>query len=148
MVASLLVLLAGCGAGTVAVDVPAPRGDAARFCADLVGSLPESLEEGAVRDVEPESAYVAAYADPAIVLRCGVDEPAEYGPTVELVTVNDVDWLPVEQPDGVAFYAPGLIAWIRVDVPSAYTPGTFALTELSDAIRVSTAPPDESPTWG
>ncbi len=128
------VALAGCSAGSVAVEHPAPEGDVAQACSDLIDALPDALEEGARRAVEPDSPYAAAYGDPAIVLRCGVERPAEFRPTSELVTINDVDWLPVERSGGVAFYAPGRVAWVRVDVPSAYTPGTFALTELSDVV--------------
>lgn len=134
--------LAGCGAGAVSVEPPLPDGHVAQACADLVDTLPSALDEGERRDVSPESDYVAAYGDPAIVLRCGVSEPAEYGPTAELVVVNGVDWLPVEQADRVAFYAPGRVAWVRVDVPSAYAPGTFVLTELSDVVRGLAHAPD------
>ncbi len=138
------VLLVGCSPGTVPVEAFAPEADVARACSDLVDSLPDALEEGARRAVEPDSPYAAAYGDPAIVLQCGVEAPAEFGPTSELVTINDVDWLPVERSGGVTFYAPGRVAWVRVDVPSAYTPGTFALTELSDLVIDLAPVPAES----
>lgn len=138
------VLLVGCSPDTVPVEAPAPEGDVAHACSDLIDSLPGALEEGARRALEPDSPYAAAYGDPAIVLRCGVERPTEFGPTSELVTINEVDWLPVKQSGGVAFYAPGRVAWVRVDVPSAYTPGTFALTELSDVVVDLDLEPAES----
>lgn len=142
LASTVALVVAGCGASVVQVESPTPDGDIAQVCADLVDTLPAALEEGERRDVSPESDYVAAYGNPAVVLRCGVAEPAEYGPTAELVVVNGVEWLPVEQADGVAFYATGRVAWVRVDVPSAYAPGTFALTELSDVVRGLAHAPD------
>ena len=89
------------------------------------------------RAVEPSSDLTAAWGDPAIVLRCGVERPAEYEPTSLLGTYDGVDWLPVEADDGYVFYATGRVAWIEVRVPSAYAPEPNPLIDLASAISGS-----------
>ena len=87
--------------------------------------------------MEPVSDLTAAWGDPPIVLRCGVDRPAAYEPTSVLGTYDGVDWLPVEADDGYVFYATDRVAWIEVAVPSAYAPEVNPLIDLAPAITAS-----------
>lgn len=134
LVTVVALVVTGCSAEPVRTEPPRPEPAAAAACEDLAERLPDAIEEGERRTVEPESPYTAAWADPAIVLSCGVAEPPEYEPTSELVIINAVDWLVVEHADHYSFFATGRVAWVRVDVPADYAPPTFALTELSDVV--------------
>ncbi|MGF1647855.1 MAG: DUF3515 family protein [Kineosporiaceae bacterium] len=136
-VAVLGVLLAGC-AGTVRVD-PAPEG-ASPACQDVTDRLPGSLADQPRRGAE--GVGVAAWGDPAIVLRCGT-EPL--GPTTrECVTVDGVDWVVLAQgDDGAALFATyGRVPGVEVEVPGAYAPAPGVLPALGSA--VSELPSDRS----
>ena len=95
-VAATVALLAGgltaCSPGAVRAEPPRPSPPARAACASLVADLPDRLDGQARRTTVPSSGLTAAWGDPAIILRCGVDVPAAYGPTAELSTVNGVDW--------------------------------------------------------
>lgn len=131
--ASAAVLLAGfltgC-AGTVRVE-PAAEG-ASPACRDVVDRLPGSLSDQPRRGAE--GAGVAAWGDPAIVLRCGT-EPL--GPTTrECVTVDGVDWVVLAQgQDGAAVFATyGRVPGVEVEVPGAYAPAPGVLPALGPAV--------------
>ncbi|MQY03078.1 DUF3515 domain-containing protein [Actinomadura macrotermitis] len=130
-----MLLTAGCGAG--AVQVPAPRPDAAtaRLCAGL--RLPEKVHGQSRRDTEPESALTAAWGSPAIALRCGVPRPAALRPTDQLQQINGVSWFgqPADQP--VTWTAMARQAYVEVTIPAKYAPPGDVLIELGEAIKSS-----------
>ncbi|MGF1662797.1 MAG: DUF3515 family protein [Kineosporiaceae bacterium] len=122
-------LLTGC-AGTVQVE-PAGEG-ASTACRDVVDRLPGSLSDQPRRGAE--GAGVAAWGDPAIVLRCGT-EPL--GPTTrECVTVDGMDWVVLAQgEDGAAVFATyGRVPGVEVEVPGAYAPAPGVLPGLGPAV--------------
>jgi hypothetical protein len=132
--AALLAVLAGCGlARDAAVEVapPAPTPAAARLCRNLADHLPATVDGTDRRDVSPASPYVAAWGDPAIVLRCGVARPRALQPSAELVTVNGVDWLPEQQDDGYRFTTAGRAAYVEAWVPARYAPEVNPLVDLA-----------------
>jgi len=127
--AGLALLLAGC-AGPVRVE-PAAQG-ASLACRDVVSRLPGSLVDEPRRGAE--GAGVAAWGDPAIVLRCGT-EPL--GPTTrECVTVDGVDWVVLAQGDdgAAAFATYGRSPGVEVEVPGAYAPAPAVLPALAPAV--------------
>jgi hypothetical protein len=109
----------------------------ARACAALAAALPDVLDGHEARSTEPDSELTAAWADPAIVLRCGVAAPPELRPTSELYTINDIDWLPVETDRGWRFTTVGLVANVEVAVPSRYEPAVNPLVDLATAITAT-----------
>jgi hypothetical protein len=125
-------------------DDPAEPGTE-QLCSDLVDALPDTVDGQSRRDVEPDLPYVAAWGDPAILLRCGVPQPEQYSPTAEVFPINGVPWLPVDGVGGQVFFTTDRSVWVRVDVPDRYAPEANALVDLADA--VSTLPTDRpSPT--
>ena len=99
LLAGLLLPMAACG-GSVEVDVPDLGGEDAAACAALADALPDTLADEERVDIEPDDAPAAAYGDPAIVVTCGVDSPAGFGPGAQCEVVNDVPWyIPPEQYD-------------------------------------------------
>ncbi|TRW81411.1 DUF3515 domain-containing protein [Mycolicibacterium sp. 018/SC-01/001] len=131
------------GPAPVAVSaVPAPGADGPD-CARLVGSLPDQLGDyWRAPLVEPAPAGAAAWqrddAGEAVVLRCGVERPADFVVGAPLTVVDAVSWFRVQdtaQPDQDADRA----TWFAVDRP-VYVALTLPPGSGPDAIQtVSTA---------
>jgi hypothetical protein len=128
-----LAALAGCTGGDEP-DLSAAPGGGTPACTALVSRVP-----GTVLDrtrSTPQAAGVAAWGDPPIVLRCGVDAPA--GPTsVPCLTIDGVDWL-LENPDdageAASFLSYGRTPAVRVVVPGARDEASGALVDLAPAV--------------
>ena len=127
------------------VPVPAPSAGSAD-CVALLGKLPATLQSGPTvlsKAVVAEPAPPAAVAwtdqrsDP-VVLRCGLDRPAELTPTTQTRAVNGVNWLPIDGPEATTWYLVGRSVYVAVTVPA--TTGTGPLQEISDLIG-KTLPP-------
>lgn len=121
---------AGC-AGAVDIE-PAPGGGTVE-CRDLVAALPPTLADLARRGADT-TVGVAAWGDPAVVLRCGT-EPL--GPTtLPCVTIDGVDWIVVAQDEnGAARLATfGRDPAVEVEVPAEYAPAPLVLTGLGEAV--------------
>jgi hypothetical protein len=100
----------------------------------VAAGLPKTLLKQDRRDTDPSSPALAAWGDPAIVLRCGVPPP---GPTTDqCTTVNGVDWVARSIAGGYEFTTYGRTPAVQVLVPDHYAPETFALTGLSAAVSV------------
>lgn len=93
--------------------VPAPRANDPS-CADLLAALPADLGDYRRATVaEPAPAGAAAWqsapgADP-VILRCGLDRPAEFVIGAPIQMVDDVQWFRVADPDT------DRITWFAVD---------------------------------
>jgi hypothetical protein len=128
--------LASCGSGSdgaVAVEAPTLRGADARACRSFVDALPATLYGQRSRAVSPSSAPAAAWGDPAIVLTCGVGQPADFTDTSTCVQVNGVGWfvpddvlLSSDDTKDVTFTAVGYRPRVQVVLPGEYRPEGFA----------------------
>jgi hypothetical protein len=107
--------------------------------------LPHTVDDADRRDVTPDSPYVAAWGDPAIILRCGVARPPALAPTSELVTVNGVDWLPEPEDAGYRFTTTGREAYVEAWVPNDYAPEVNPLVDLAAAVTAAVAPAGDGP---
>lgn len=96
--------------------VPAPQAGSAE-CAAVLGALPPQLLVGPdplprrpVADPAPPGALAWGDAghDP-VVVRCGLEAPAELQPTSQLTDVSGVEWLPLS--------GGGTTTWVAVDRP-------------------------------
>ncbi|WP_320779116.1 DUF3515 domain-containing protein [Streptomyces sp. CRN 30] len=108
---TLLLAAVGCSAadGGVPVAVPSPGAKATELCRDLDEALPRKLDGLAREETEPRSALTAAWGSSAIILRCGVERPAEMlDPAASTTEVNGVAWLAREQDDGGYVFTTGL----------------------------------------
>jgi hypothetical protein len=88
------------GPGRVEVAAP-PRVPA---CDALMAALPDDFDELLTRrEVDSSSDQVAAWGEPATVLRCGVDRPAGLvaGSAAQQFYIDGVLWQPEENKDGV-----------------------------------------------
>ena len=123
--------MAGCGRQ---VDVAPPESSSAA-CAQL--TVPDTVSGAAKRPTTGGSS-TAAWGEPPITLRCGVNRPAALTPTSALVDINGVGWLPLEGSGGAGFVAvdwPSGTAptYIEVVVPDAYSPGEV-LADITAAL--------------
>jgi hypothetical protein len=149
-VAGLAALgLSACSSGVaVAPPSPEPSGAAAYACAALHGRLPDSVAGATTTATKPQSPYTQAWGSPAIVLRCGVAVPAALTPTSQLVTVDNVDWLPEQLSQGYLFTTVGRVLVVEVSVPDHYAPEASVLTDLAPVIAamdpLSSATPSPS----
>lgn len=134
-------LLVACGSGPVDVEAPQPGGTAVDECAALLAALPDVIVEQDRRDVSPEDALAAAWGDPAIVLRCGVPEPAGLRPSSECFVVNDVGWFAQESDDHVVFTTIGRSTNVEMAVPDDYAPEANALPAVAAPIQKATSEP-------
>ena len=130
--ALLLPLLAGCGA-TVPVDVAPLAADP--LCAGVISALTGADEVAGRERREVSAQSAAAWGDPPVVLRCGVEPP---GPTTDsCISVDGTDWVQsVDADTGEARYTTyGRVPAVEVLVPDPSASGLDAvLGELSPAV--------------
>ena len=101
------------------------------------GALPDRLVDQERREVDGE--HGAAWGDPAIVLRCGVDEPDGFDELSTCQVVNDVAWyIPEEQVTGqpvdIVMTTVGRRPNVEVSLPADYFPPAAAMAQLSEAL--------------
>ena len=101
------------------VSVPAPAADSAD-CTRLLAALPDELDGGEQGTLQQRRlaattpsgtapAGAAAWGEPPVVLRCGLDRPAALTATSRLLIVSGVQFLKLP--------APGTSTWVAVDRP-------------------------------
>lgn len=118
--------------------VPAPAADSAD-CARLLAALPAELDGAERRQLRaPGPAGAAGWGEPPIVLRCGLDRPADLTATSRLLAVSGVHFLEIPNGD--------MSTWVAVDrsvyVAVAFPPssGSGPLQEIATVIS-GTLPP-------
>ena len=152
---TLLSGLAGC-VGTVEVPPSRAQGDPPaaerRACEELVEALPQAIGDQA-RDEVTGNPLGAAWGDPAIVLRCGVDSPADFTPISTCQEINGVLWFVPEgqvtdQSADVVATSMGTLPRVDVSIPAELRPPQGILTDLSDALRAQGRVPDPDEPCG
>lgn len=93
--------------GPLAVPAAPSPGAEGRYCTVLMEALPDDLVGSARRALADPQPGVAAWGDPAVILRCGLPDPAELTCSAQLTQFTD--------PDG------GSVAWLRLSDSSAVT---------------------------
>jgi Protein of unknown function (DUF3515) len=105
-------------------------------CTKLLTALPVQVGDLAPRVVhpQPDSPFVVAWGDPAVVLRCGVARPAALKPgSADLVIgIDGVFWLPVHQSKATVWITVDRTAYIEVTVPESYRQPPLA--PIADAV--------------
>ena len=121
----------------VAVDAPAAATPA---CASLTNALPAKLpskdnELTRLALAEPAPQAAAAWAGDRgepVVLRCGLDKPAELQPTSSLRLISKVNWLPIEGDGATTWYTVDRPVYIALTIPD--DAGTGVVQEMSETI--------------
>jgi hypothetical protein len=126
--------LVGCGRQ---VAVPPPD-SASEACTAV--DLPPVIAGAGTRPTTQSS--TAAWGEPPITYRCGVQRPAALTPTSQLLDVSGIGWLPLEAAGGTAFIA---VTWptadspvyVEVLVPEEYAAPADVLADLSPALAAA-----------
>ncbi|MFE9648817.1 DUF3515 domain-containing protein [Streptomyces sp. NPDC006365] len=107
----LLISATGCSSAddSASAAVPSPDTKVTKLCQNLDERLPPKVDGLDREDPEPRSTLTAGWGGPAIILRCGVEQPAEMlDPKASTTEVNGVAWLVQEQDDGSYVFTTGL----------------------------------------
>lgn len=124
--------LSGC-ASTLDVDeyptAPGTKVD----CEALIADMPTTVAGQGNRDVSGQIA--AAWGDPAIVLRCGVEKPQALTRSSSCYSVRDVEWISETTADGYLFTTIGRTFYVSLEVPKTYDPAADALADLAPSIK-------------
>jgi hypothetical protein len=105
----------------------------AQICTALMPNLPGDVLDGKRRKVTP-GRFVAAWGNPPISLRCGVDKPPGLTAASECLEVNGVGWYAEQAATGYLFTTIGRTAYVEVGVPSHYRPEANALVDLAAVV--------------
>jgi hypothetical protein len=134
-------LLAGCGSGTVHVQVPALGPALQARCSLLKNHLPQTLASLKPRVISPQTPFVHAWGSPAVILTCGVGVPAGYSATSsETTVVNGVQWF--EQPGSSSVIWTALMPTahaattnVRLEIPVHYEGQGAFLADLATPLK-------------
>lgn len=113
---------------------PTPSPAVAEQCATVMAALPDTVLDEPRRPAEPGH-LSAAWGDPTITLKCGVDKPPGLGSESECFEVNGVGWFAEEAEGGYLFTSIGRPAFVQVGVPTAYAPEANALVDIAAAVQ-------------
>ncbi|WP_328768392.1 DUF3515 domain-containing protein [Streptomyces sp. NBC_00286] len=108
---ALLISATGCSSAddSASAAVPSPDAKVTKLCQNLDERLPPKVDGLDREDPEPRSTLTAGWGGPAIILRCGVERPAEMlDPKASTTEVNGVAWLVQEEDDGSYVFTTGL----------------------------------------
>jgi hypothetical protein len=132
------------------VALPAPRADGAA-CRALVGGLPDRLGDY-VRAViaQPAPTGAAAWrpesdAEP-VILRCGLDRPADFVVGTPVQMVDDVAWFRVADTGRTTWIAVDRPAYVAFSLPDQSGPTPIqlisgAIAKAMPAVAVNPGPP-------
>ena len=106
-------------------------------CTSLMSALPDTVAGTSRRTLEGAVNAVAAWGDPAVILRCGIDSPQELTCSAALVQVNGVSWLQLTDAglDSTTYIAADRSVRIAVTVPTGS--GSGAIGQLSQIVAAT-----------
>lgn len=130
--------LAGCGR-QVSITPPA---DPPPGCLALSENVPDTVDGAGRRPTTPESSATAAWGEPPIVMRCGVQRPGALTPTSVLLEIDAVGWLPEPLEAGIVFTS---VDWpsaeepiyVEVAIPDAYASPGSIVADLTAALATT-----------
>lgn len=128
---------AAAATGPVAVPAAPQPGASGRYCSQFMPKLPEKLIDLPRRPLIDHQPGVAAWGDPATILRCGLADPAELTCAAQLTRFTGADGLGVEW---LRLEASGTVTYLAVDRPVriavtlATQAGIAPIQQLSEVI--------------
>lgn len=130
--AASLLVLGGCSGG-LQVDTYPTEDGTELDCRSMLADTPQAVGGRAARRVADDVA--AAWGDPPIVLRCGVEDPAALTPASRCDMVADVGWFTEEVAGGFLFTTIGRRFNVSVEVPDDYAPEADVLVDVADVVQ-------------
>lgn len=145
----------------ISPSAPTPNATTTRPCTGVLQYLPQRLDGLAPRVVHPrpDSPFVIAWGEPAIVFRCGVDRPRALVPqsSAQIFSANGASgpyWLPVRGAKTTTWTVIDRTVYVELTVPNSYqqpplTPiGTAVLKGMPDAVCLPQAALGQTPPPG
>lgn len=130
--------------GPVPVAAVGQPGAGSAACNTLMPKLPRIMAGAEQRPIEGGGDGIAAWGDPTIILRCGLETPQELTCSAALTQVDEVAWLQLAndgQPDTTTYIAADRAVRIAVTLPTAVTvtdgTGTASIQQISDVISAT-----------
>lgn len=134
-------------------EVPAPQADSPA-CRALVDALPDQLGDylrAAVR--EPAPAGTAAWQSEesggeALILRCGLDRPAEFVVGAPLQMVDAVQWFQIEDEEGAdrsTWFAVDRSVYVALTLPPGSGPAPIQTLSKTIAEKLQERPVEPGP---
>ncbi|BBY32321.1 hypothetical protein BST33_06980 [Mycolicibacter minnesotensis] len=129
--------------------VPAPYADSAQ-CRAVLEALPPDLGEYQRAELAapaPQGAAAWTAGDgAAVVLRCGLDRPADFVVGSPLQVVDQVQWFEVREGDRATWYAVDRSVYLALTLPPGSGPTPIQelsdlITEKLDAVPIRPGPP-------
>lgn len=110
--------------GPIGVPAAPAPGASGKYCSELMPKLPSALDDHPRRELIAGEPGVAAWGDPAIILRCGLPDPVELTCSAQLTLFTAADgtqvqWLRIAEGSAVTFLAVDRPVRIAVTVPDA-----------------------------
>ncbi len=127
----------------IEVDNPELSTEQRAACDAFLASLPSELEGLDERDdLSPSDAPARAWGDPAVVVTCGVDMPADFDAFSSCEEVNGVGWFGnsddlAAQDSDLDLTTIGFTPNVRLQIPAELRPPVGPWVEVSDAVRTT-----------
>jgi hypothetical protein len=140
---AVVLLLGGCGVGSVDVGGQAPADEDREACRSLLDAVPATVADQPSREIDPEDGWGAAWGEPAIVLTCGVEPPDGFDAVATCTTVEGIDWyVPTTEPDDtegdLTMTVVNREPVVEVLLPAQHWPPAATLVDLAETIREHT----------
>lgn len=129
---AVAALLAGCSSG-VQVDTYPTEDGTELSCRSLLADAGHPVAGQESRLVK--DGVAAAWGDPPIVLRCGVERPEALRQTSRCDVVDGVGWFTEDVAGGLLFTTIGRRFYVSVEVPEEYQPAADALVDLAGLVK-------------
>ena len=131
------------------VAVPAPAATSAE-CGALMAALPETLGDlprAPVLDPAPPGAAAWRGEDGGepVILRCGLDRPAEFAVGAALQAVDEVQWFRIADSGGSTWYAVDRGVYIALTLPPDSGPTPIQQISAAIAQALPAKPVDPAP---
>ncbi|MFI5507334.1 DUF3515 domain-containing protein [Mycobacterium sp. NPDC051804] len=131
------------------VSVPAPQADSAD-CRALIDNLPERLgnyQRASAADPAPPAAaaWRATPDGEAVILRCGLDRPAEFVLGSPLQVVDDVSWFEIADQGRSTWFAVDRPVYVALTLPADSGPTPIQEISRSIAKSLPAKPVDPGP---
>lgn len=131
-------------------EVPAPQSGSAD-CTRLLAALPGELDGGEQGPlprrplVAPAPQGAAAWGDPPVVLRCGLDRPDQLTTSSRLLSISGVQFLELAAPDSALWTVVDRPVYVAVSLPP--DSGSAPVQQLAELIGTTLPPrpPDLTP---
>ena len=127
-------------AGPLPVAAADQPGASGKYCTTLMSALPDTLSTLARRTLLDPEPGVAAWGDPAVVLRCGLSDPEELTCSSALTVISTVAWLELEDTSAETFIAADRAVRIAITLPPGSSTGP--IQQISEIIAADLVPRD------